>query len=571
MKFSRSFIPTLRQAPTEAEIVSYQLLIRAGMIRKVAMGIFELLPLGVKSLRKVISIVRNELDQAGCQEVEMPHLIPAELWQESGRWQKYGKELLRITDRHDREYCFGPTHEEVICDMVRKELQSYRSLPLNLYQIQTKFRDEIRPRFGLMRGREFLMKDGYSFHASEEDLDREYELMKSTYSRIFKKCGVESCAVEADTGNIGGSASHEFMMFAETGEDTIVRCDCGYTANLEKATSMNASAPTNAVQELQPLQKVATPQQKSIEQVAKFLKVDPAQTIKTLVYKVDQKFIVVCLAGHREVNEIKLLRFLNGQELRLASDDEIQNLSMPVGFLGPIGLTTTCRVLFDYSALNIVNAVTGANEVDYHLINVNIKRDFTVSAENSADLTNVLAGDVCPKCQTQKLTLARGIEVGHIFKLGTRYSQPMKVCYLNEQGQEQPAIMGTYGIGVTRVWAASIEQNHDSFGIIWPKNLAPYQIHLITMGPEPELVAAADQVYHQLLEQNFEVLWDDRAERAGVKLNDADLIGNPLQIIIGRKSLENKSVEFKIRKTGEKGLIPMADLTNVIKSLWDKI
>lgn len=585
MKYSKAFIPTLREAPNDAEVISHKLLARAGMIRKVAMGIYDFLPLGLKSLKKIENIVREEMNRAGAQEIVMPHLIPAELWQESGRWQKYGKELLRIKDRHDREYCFGPTHEEPVCEMVRGELKSYRQLPLHLYQIQTKFRDEIRPRFGLMRGREFLMKDGYSFHATDEDLAREYKVMHQTYLRIFERCGLASRAVQADSGAIGGSLSHEFMVLAETGEDLIASCEsCEYAANVEKAKFHKDFSKISYTDEN--VQDVSTPNKKTIEEVSQFLKINPEQMIKTLVYKADDVFVIVCVAGNREVSEIKLQNTLQVQEeLRLATDEEIQNLTdVAIGFLGPIGLAERIqtknpkakfKILYDESVLFISDAVTGANKADHHKVHVNVQRDLELSPETShlslGDFVNILENDICPECQTGKLKLMRGIEVGHIFQLGRKYSDPMNVRYLDESGKEQIPTMGCYGIGVSRVLAACVEQSHDKFGIIWPKALAPYQVLILTMGPEENLTTEAQKIYESLHEQNIEVIWDDRNERAGVKFNDADLIGIPLQIILGKKSLERGEVEFKIRKTGEKGNFAKDEVLAKVQEILKKI
>lgn len=569
MRYSQAFIPTLRQAPSDAEVVSHKLLMRAGMIRKVAMGIYDFLPLGLRSLKKIENIVREEMDRAGAQEVSMPHLVPAELWQESCRWQKYGKELLRIEDRHEREYCFGPTHEEVVCDMVRHDLKSWRDYPVHLYQIQTKFRDEIRPRFGLMRGREFLMKDGYSFHTTEEDLDREYRVMYKTYSRIFERCGLASKAVQADSGAIGGSMSQEFMVLADTGEDAIASCSsCDYAANLEKAAARfntTEGPATSAVQEIQ------TPNQKSIEDVSNFLKIKPAQMIKTLLYRSDNTYIAVCVTGDRDVNEIKLKNALNAQELRLASDAEIfETTGVPTGFLGPVGLKNGVKIVYDASLAALTSGgATGANRKDYHLINVCPKRDLKIASY--ADVASVVAGDSCPLCDTGKLQILRGIEVGHIFKLGKKYSEAMKVAYLDQAGKEQIVTMGCYGIGVSRTLAASVEQNHDANGICWPRAIAPYEILILTMGPEEPLTVAAEKLHTALAEIKIEALWDDRDERAGVKFNDADLIGIPLQIVIGKKSLEKGEIEYKIRRTGEKGTLPIAEAAIRIKELLNKV
>ncbi len=583
MKFTQSFIPTLRQAPADAEVISHKLLVRAGLIRKVTSGIYEWLPLGLRALRKLEAIVRDELDRAGCQEVFMPHMVPAELWQESLRWQKYGKELLRIKDRHEREYCFGPTHEEVIVDMVRGLTTSYKNFPLNLYQIQTKFRDEIRPRFGLMRGREFLMKDGYSFHTSSEDLDREYQNMHQAYLNIFKRAGLECRAVDADTGAIGGSSSHEFMVLADTGEDTIAVCQpCQYAANLEKATRQYKK-PTSALNADQnAIQEVLTPQKKSIEDVAQFLKITPDILAKTLIFKCDNQYAVIVLAGNRDVNDIKLGHVLKGDEVRLATESEVLALTgVPVGFLGPVGLIDLIKkhsgqsvvMYYDHSLNENEIYACGANKADFHVTSVSLTRDLnaelSLAQGKFIDVASVQNGDQCPQC-AGALKLVRGIEVGHIFKLGTRYSEPMKLSYLDQEGKSQTVIMGTYGVGVGRALASSVEQNHDDKGIIWPLSIAPYQVNLISTDVSENIVATADKIYGELLNQRIDVLWDDRDERAGVKFNDADLIGLPLQIVIGKKGLEKGIVEYKVRATGERGEWPLADVVTCIKNWLNK-
>lgn len=567
MKISKSFIPTLRQAPNDAEVISHKLLLRAGMIRKVTSGIYEWLPLGYRVLRKIENIVREEMNAAGSQEVHLPHMVPAELWQESSRWEKYGKELLRIKDRHERDYCFGPTHEEVICDMVRGEVNSYKQYPFNLYQIQTKFRDEIRPRFGLVRGREFLMKDAYSFHTTDEDLDREYENMFQTYMKIFNRCNLASKAVEADSGAIGGSSSHEFMVLAQTGEDAIASCkNCDYAANVEKATFK--ILPQKETPQSQP-EKIHTPNLKSIEDVAKFLKVSKKEMIKSLIYKVDEEYVMVCLTGNREVSDIKLGNlFTNADEVRLASDSEISEiLDLPVGFVGPKDINKDIKIIYDKSLQTTANGILGANEKDYHIKNVHLNSELNITEYQ--DVSVVLEKDPCPKCDSGALEILRGIEVGHIFKLGKRYSQPMKVTFLDKDGKEQTATMGTYGIGVSRTLAAAVEQNHDDFGIIWPKAIAPFDLQLMTMGPEENLQVVAEKLYTDFQNAGLSVLFDDRDERAGVKFKDADLIGNPLQIIIGKKSLANNEIEFKIRKTNEKGKLPLENVVAEVKKMID--
>src|SRR3989344_2217248 len=480
MRFYRFFLPTLKEAPSDAEVISHRLMVRAGMIRKVAAGIYNYLPLGLRVIHKVENIVREEMNMAGAQEVVMPMVIPSELWQESGRWDAYGKELLRIKDRHERDFCLGPTHEEVITDMVRKEVRSYRELPLNIYQIQPKFRDEIRPRFGLMRGREFIMKDAYSFHATEEDAEREYQNMYDTYCRIFERCGLKFRAVEAETGAIGGRFSHEFMVLADTGEDAVASCNkCSYAANVEKAEIRSQGS------------------------------------------------------GVR------------GQQ------------------------NTSLQIFADYSVQTIVNSITGANEADAHFINVNIDRDFTI--DSFADLRIVTDGDLCPRCNGV-LKIFRGIEVGHIFKLGTKYSEAMGATFLNEKGQGRPVIMGCYGIGIGRTAAASIEQNHDKNGIIWPVPLAPFHVHIVPVNVNDKATMdAAERVYKDLIDAGLEALMDDRDERAGIKFNDADLIGIPVRVTIGNKTLKENSVELKLRNSPDAALVRMDEVRSKVLEIVNSV
>jgi len=577
MKFSQSLIPTQRQAPSDAEVVSHKLLVRAGFIRKVTSGVYEFLPLGLRSLKKVENIVREEMNAAAAQELFLPHLVPIELWQQSGRADKYGKELLRIDDRHERGYCFGPTHEETICDLVSHTVSSYKQLPMNLYQIQTKFRDERRPRYGLMRGREFLMKDAYSFHSDTDDLDREYQVMHETYLNIFKRCGLACRAVDADPGTIGGSSSHEFMVMAETGEDQIATCtDCCYAANIEKATF------NHAVSKVTPSEKDVveelTPNMKNIEEVSEFLKIEPKQMIKTLIYKADESWVIVCLSGDREVSDIKLSNLVDGDDIRLATDEEIDGLTgVPVGFLGPLGMkdcikgkmpNAKYKIIYDHSLLAVSSGATGSNKKDYHTINIDIKRDLGLDEERDVvDVSSVLADDPCPECEGN-LRLMRGIEVGHIFKLGTKYSEPMKATFLDKNGKSQNMEMGTYGIGIGRTMAASVEQSHDDRGIVWPRALAPYEIHLANLDFTDEILAFTKKLYDDLNELGISVLWDDRDERAGVKFNDADLIGCPLQIIVGKRGFEKGKIEFKIRQNGEKGDL---SLDGTIQAIQEKL
>ncbi len=557
MRYSEMFLPTVREIPADAETVSHQLMIRAGMIRKLTSGIYSYLPLGYRVVRKLEQIVREEMNRAGAQEVCMPVVLPAELWQESGRWDRYGKELLRFKDRHDRDYCLGPTHEEVITDLVRHEIKTYRQLPKNLYQIQTKFRDEIRPRFGVMRCREFVMKDAYSFDADEESTDITYWKMYAAYQRIFQRCGLQFRAVEADSGNIGGSFSHEFMVIADSGEDGLVFCSaCEYAANLEKAELACPAQPVIDTKNFLPREEVHTPQAKTITEVSNFLGVPSEKLVKTLIFNADGTAVIVLVRGDEEINEIKVKNFLGCATLELADDAMIfRATGAPRGFAGAIGLKG--RIIADYSLMGMTNFVMGANREDHHFINVNIERDFTVS--DFADLRFAKEADSCPRCR-QTLNLARGIEVGHVFKLGVKYSQAMKAVFLDREGQERYMVMGCYGIGIGRTVAASIEQNHDEQGIIWPMPIAPYHVAITPVNVKDEKLAiAAEELYRALLERGVEALLDDRDERAGVKFMDADLIGLPLRVTIGPKSMAVGQVEIKVRRSGEVLLMPFAE------------
>jgi prolyl-tRNA synthetase len=543
-------------------------MVRAGMIKKVAAGIYSYLPTGWRSLQKLMAIVRRELDAAGAQELHLPAIQPSELWIESGRWQRYGKELLRIKDRHDREFCFGPTHEEVVTDIVRRDLKSYRQLPVNLYQIQTKFRDEIRPRFGLMRGREFLMKDAYSFHATDASLDEAYRAMESAYRRIFEACRLDYTVVEADTGTIGGSFSHEFMVLADTGESAVVRCpSCGYGANVEKAETrpLAAQSPGGAV-ELQPLTKVPTPGATSIADVSEVLGLPPAALVKTLVYATEKGLVVALVRGDREINEVKLANHLDVQHLALASEDKVREATgAPVGFAGPIGLAAEVRVVADRTVEALGNFACGANQLDAHWTGVNWQRD--VKLPEFADLLLVGVGDACPRCDGS-LQSFRGIEVGHIFKLGTKYSSALKCLFTDDAGRESPMIMGCYGLGIGRTVAAAIEQNHDADGIVWPLPLAPYSVLLQSLSPKDAAVqTAADGLYSDLRAAGFDVLYDDRDERPGVKFKDADLIGIPLRVTVGTKSLENGRVEVSLRSDRQKLSVAPAECVAKVREL----
>ena len=550
MRLSKSLVPTLKEAPAEAEVPSHILMVRAGLMRKVAAGVYSFLPLGWKVVQKISRIVREEMNRAGAQEVFLPAVIPAELWQESGRWDQYGAQLLRFKDRKGGDFVIGPTHEEVIVDLVRGDVRSYRQLPQNLYQIQTKFRDELRPRAGLMRGREFLMKDAYSFHSNDEDAHREYRNMYDTYGRIFSRCGLAFRAVEADTGNIGGSLSHEFQVLAETGEDALVACDnCDYAANVEQAQSRPAAAAASSGASVPAASKVETPGKRSIAEVSEFLKVAPEAIAKTLIYLVDGKPAAVLVRGDREVNEIKLRAALGAKELVLATDKAVTEVTAaPVGFAGPVGLKAPIYVDSEVAALP--GFVCGANANDMHYKDVALDRDFKATAVG--DYRAAAAGDACPRCDKGRFRGYRGIEVGHVFFLGTKYSEPMKCNFLSAEGKEQPMIMGCYGIGVTRIAAAAIEQNHDKDGIVWPVPIAPFEVSLLSLQPgDAEVAALADRLYHGLTEAGVDVLYDDRDERPGVKFKDADLVGIPYRLAVGKKGVAEGIIEVKARRGSE--------------------
>ena len=565
MRYSQYFIPTVKETPSDAEVISHQLMLRAGMIRKLSAGVYNYLPLGLRSIRKVENIVREEMDRAGAIEILMPTVQPAELWQESGRWEQYGKELLRFRDRKEAEFCLGPTHEEVVTDLVRREVKSYRQMPLNLYQIQGKFRDEIRPRFGLMRGREFIMKDAYSFDVDSSAADLSYDKMYQAYRRIFERCGLNFRAVEADTGSIGGSSSHEFMVLAESGEDAIVSCSaCQYAANVEKAEARPFAAPEHA--EPRPLERVATPGKRSIEDVSAFLDVSAATMVKTLILLADGEPVVALLRGDHDLNEIKLKNLLGCAALEMAGDDVVEKVTgAPVGFAGPPGLSV--RIVSDLAVKGMRNFVTGGNEKDLHLKNVNLERDCAVT--EFADLRNVVHGDPCPRCATGELEMWRGIEVGHVFKLGIKYSKALNATYLDADGKEQIIFMGCYGIGISRTVAACIEQNHDGNGIIFPLPIAPFHciVSAINYTKEEPVREACEAVYRQLAEAGVEVLLDDRDERPGVKFKDADLIGIPLRIVVGSKNLAEGKVELKDRKGGEVLLLPVAEAVAKVQAM----
>ncbi len=570
MRWSKYYLFTTREVPNDAEVISHQLMVRTGMIKKVAAGIYTNLPFGWRSLSKLMTIVRRELDAAGCIELSMPAIQPGELWVESGRWERYGKELLRIKDRHDRDFVFGPTHEEVITDLVRRDVKSYRQLPFNLYQIQTKFRDEIRPRFGLMRGREFLMKDAYSFHADAESLDVSYREMHEAYSRIFRACQLDFGAVEADTGSIGGSASHEFMVVAGTGESAVVRCpSCDYAANTEKAETKREEAEAAATPSSEPFRTVPTPGHTSVEEVAKFLGVESGQVVKTLIYETEKGIVAVAIRGDREVNEVKLTNLLDVQHLALASEEKVrQATGAPVGFAGPVGLGESVELIADPSVRGLSGFVCGANQADAHHVGVEWGRDATPA--RWADLLLVTGGDACPRCGTA-LELFRGIEVGHIFKLGDKYSKSLSCNFTDEAGAEKPMIMGCYGLGVGRTVAAAIEQNHDADGIIWPRPLAPFEVLIAALNPnDPAVVETAERIYDELRAKGIDVLYDDRDERPGVKFKDGDLIGLPVRVTVGAKSLADGKVEVSLRRDREKLGIPVAEAVGKVMELLDR-
>ena len=573
MRYSSYFIPTQKEVPADAEIISHQLMVRAGMIRKLTSGIYTYLPVGLRSIRKVENIVREEMNRAGAIEVLMPAVQPAELWQESGRWDYYGRELLRFKDRHDREACMGPTHEEVITDLVRKEIHSYKQMPINLYQIQTKFRDEIRPRFGIMRGREFIMKDAYSFDVDEAGANRSYEAMYEAYERIFKRCGLKFRPVEADSGTIGGSYSHEFMVLAESGEDQIVNCTaCDYAANLERAEVKEEEVSSPDKNGFEALGRVDTPNQRTIEEVAEFLNITSEQLVKTLVYVVDEEAVAVLIRGDHELNDAKLKNALDAQAVEMASERMVEEATgAPLGFAGPVGLKI--RVVADNALKAMKNFVVGGNEKDLHLKNVNLERDFKPSL--FGDLRTIAPGDACPRCGGE-IAFGRGIEVGHVFKLGVKYSEAMKAVFLNEQGKEMPSIMGCYGIGIGRTVAAAIEQNHDKDGIVFPAPVAPFEVTILPLQMHNEdVVAAASKIYEDLLAKGIDVLLDDRDERAGVKFKDADLLGIPVRITVGSRGLKNGEVEVKLRPEPESFTVPLnsaADaISDTVKGLYDSV
>ncbi|MGE5371319.1 MAG: proline--tRNA ligase [Solirubrobacterales bacterium] len=562
MRTSQLFIPTLREDPSDAEIISHKLLMRAGLIRKAAGGVYTYLPAGYRVLKKIMQIVREEMDRAGGQEVGLPIMQPRELWEESGRWSVYGDEMFRLKDRHGRDFCLGPTHEEIITSLVLGDVHSYRDLPLLLYQIQDKFRDEIRPRFGLMRGREFIMKDLYSFDVDEAGMERSYRIMEKAYRRVFDRIGLDYRVVEADSGAIGGNWSHEFTVLAQNGESVIVYCDtCDYAANQEKAECV---AEKKAQNDCAAMETVETPGVHTVDDVTRFFKVTGEQVIKTLIYLADEKPVAVLVRGDRELNEIKLKNYLRANDVALATDETVRSISgADVGSVGPVGLSV--QVLADLEVAFMADAVCGANLTGSHRIHVQPGRDFAPTAY--VDLRNAGAGDQCPRCEGH-LKDMRGIEVGQIFQLGIKYSKALNAVFLDEQGKERPMIMGCYGIGVSRTMASAVEQNFDDDGIIWPMAIAPYQVIIVPVNiNDQEQRDAAFGLYNRLVELGIEALIDDRDERPGVKFKDADLIGIPLRVTIGPKNLKVGKAELKKRWEAQAELVDLAGLEPVIQDM----
>lgn len=563
MKMSNMLVSTLREVPAEAEIDSHKLMLRAGMIRKMAAGIYNYMPIGLKVLKNIEEIVREEMNTAGAQEFLASAVLPAELWQESGRWDVYGDEMFRLKDRNNRDFCLGPTHEEVFTDIARNEIKSYKQLPVNLYQIQTKYRDERRPRFGIMRSREFIMKDAYSFDKDQAGLDVSYDKMHDAYVKIFNRCGIDAKCVEADSGAIGGANSAEFMVKSEVGEDDVVFCSaCDYAANIEKAEATPEKA---EVEELLEMEKVATPDSRGIYEVSEFLKVSPKKTVKLLMFNVDGKIVGVVVRGDREVNEVKVANAAQASgDIIMASNEEYTKATnCEPGFGGPVGIKVDL-LLVDEEVANMYNMILGANETGYHLKNVNYGRDFEGVV---GDFRKIESGEKCPKCGSE-VTIARGIEVGHIFKLGTKYSAAMNATFIDENGKNVPFVMGCYGIGVTRTMASIIEQHHDENGIIWPLSVAPYHVSVIPVNIKDEAqMKIANKLYDELRKIGVDAILDDRNERPGVKFKDSELIGIPMRVTVGKKITDGE-VEFKLRD-GEMEVIKIEDVLEKVKSQFE--
>ena len=567
MKMSQLYAPTLRETPAEAEVASHQLMLRAGMIRKAAGGVYSYLPLAWRCLRKIEQIVREEMDAKGGQEIAMPIVQPAEIWQQTGRWNVYGDEMFRLKDRHQRDFCLGPTHEEMVTTLVKADVRSYRQLPLLVYQIQNKYRDEIRPRFGLMRGREFIMKDLYSFDRDSAGLEVSYQKMYDAYCRIFSRCGLEYRPVEADPGAIGGSGTHEFMVIADSGEAAIAYCEsCDYAANVEKA-ELQAEAKMNELPRM--IEVKPTPGAKTIQEVAQFLAVEPKRLIKSLAFISEKGPVLALLRGDHELNEIKLANHLDVLQLQMADEDAMGKLfGSEAGFVGPVGIKGV-RIVADLSVMGMINAICGANRKDQHYVNVEPMRDFKPDAV--IDLRMIQEGDPCPRCDSRVKT-ARGIEVGQVFKLHTKYSKALEATFLDEDGQEKLMVMGCYGVGVSRTMAAAIEQHHDENGIIWPASIAPYPLVIVPINTKDEAqMNLCSRIYTELQQYGLEPVWDDRDERSGVKFKDADLIGYPLRITVGPKAIKEDCVEVKVRRTGEIFFFPfdqyVAKVIELLKAL----
>ncbi|MBU0599693.1 proline--tRNA ligase [bacterium] len=566
MRMTSLFATTLYQDPATVELVSHKLMLRAGLIKTMSCGIYTYLPLAHRVIQKISKIIREELNKVGGQELLLPILHPAQLWQETNRWNEYGEEMFKLRDRKNRSFGLGPTHEEVITDLVRREIKSYRQLPLMLYQIQTKFRDEIRPRFGVMRAREFIMKDAYSFHRNQEDLDSWYDKLYQAYRDIFTRCGLKFVIMEADSGLIGGSVSHEFMVISEEGEEPLVICEGeDYSSHLDRATSVPNSI-SGKKEETLALQLIETPNLKTVQEVSNFLKVPPYQLIKTLIYEDGKRCLAVLISGNDELNEKKLQKVVGGDNLALASQETIKRMTKaPLGYTGPVGLDNL-EIIADHLIKDRFNMVVGANQANAHYLNANLLRDFKVAG--FYDLRQVKEGDSCLKCG-KKLKFYRGIEVGHVFKLGNKYSQAMKATFHDENGQEKEMIMGCYGIGVSRLVAAVIEQSHDQAGIIWPKTIAPYQILVLpTNVADPEISKLSFEIYDLLSNQGLEVIIDDRNESPGKKFKDADLIGLPICITIGNKAKESKKYEVKDRKSKERRYLSQDEVLREMKEIF---
>ena len=572
MLASKLYAPTLREVPSDADVVSQQLMLRAGFMRKVANGLYSFLPLGWRSIKKIEAIIREEMDRSGAQEIMMPILQPAEIWKESGRWNAYGAEMMRINDRHDVEYCLGPTHEEMITTLVKNEINSYRQLPVNLYQIQSKFRDERRPRYGLMRSREFIMKDGYSFDIDDTAADVSYKNMYDAYSRIFTRCGLTFRPVEADSGAIGGSNTHEFMAIAEAGEADIIHCSaCDYAANIEIG---KPGIMKQAEEALKELEVVDTPHASTIEAVAEMLNLPLEKTIKAVVYAIEDKVILAMVRGDHDVNEVAVQHAVNGSvEPEMATSEQLEKVGLTAGFISPVGLKQTDDfiIVVDESVMETYNVCGGANKEDAHYININPKRDFNTDDIIVAPIRLITKDDVCPECHSP-LEYSKGIEVGQVFKLGTKYSESLQATYLDQNGRPNAMVMGCYGIGVSRTLAAAIEQYHDDNGIIWPRAIAPFEVVIVPINAKDEaLMSTSKSIYDILLNNKVDVLLDDRKDRAGVKFKDADLIGYPLRITVSKNTLESNEVEIRIRKTGEAINCPIDEVSNKVQELLSQL